>query len=263
MRGHSQRNPRHATGGPANLAPMTTETPLSELDEDWQRALAVVAHPDDLEYGASSAFARWTAQGKEVVELLVTRGEAGIDTVPPAECAPIRMREQRAAAAAVGVETVQFLDFPDGTLEYGLPLRRELTRAIRAHRPEVIVSLNFRESFVRGTAFNHADHRVLGPALLDAVRDAANRWVFPELADEGLLPWSEVRFVAFSNSLDNTHYVEISEEQLAAGIASLRAHEVYLANLGFDQTSFLRENAERNGAECGVSLATVFEVIPA
>lgn len=243
---------------------MASTRRLSALDENWDRALAVVAHPDDLEFGASSGIARWTAQGKEVVQLLATRGEAGIDTVPPTECGPLRVREQYAAAAAVGVDTVEFLDFPDGALAYGLELRRALARAIRAHRPEVLVSLNFREVFEEGDAFNHADHRMLGPALLDAVRDAANRWMFPELADEGLLPWGGVRFAAFANSPRSTHFVELAEEQLTAGIAALRAHEVYLANLeGFDQLSFLREGAESAGRDCGVDLAVLFEVIPA
>jgi Uncharacterized proteins, LmbE homologs len=59
---------------------------------DWERALAVVAHPDDLEYGAAAAIARWTAEGAAVTYLLATRGEAGIDSLPPAECGPLRER---------------------------------------------------------------------------------------------------------------------------------------------------------------------------
>ncbi|MFE3461788.1 PIG-L deacetylase family protein [Nocardiopsis aegyptia] len=231
------------------------------LPEDWSRALAVVAHPDDLEFGASSAIARWTGQGKHVTELLVTKGEAGIDSLPPEECAPVRMAEQRASAATVGVTTVEFLDFPDGTLEYGLPLRRALAEAIRRHRPEVVVSINFRENFGDMRFFNHADHRVLGPALLDAVRDAANRWVFPEQLTDGVEPWSQVRFVAFGSSPRATHYVELGEEHLAAGVASLADHAVYLSNLdGFDQESFLPQAAAQAGAWAGVPLATGFEV---
>ncbi len=231
------------------------------LPEDWERVLAVVAHPDDLEFGASSAIHRWTAQGKDVVELLVTKGEAGIDSLDPGACASLRMAEQRASAAAVGAATVEFLDFPDGTLEYGLPLRRALAGAIRRHRPDVVVSINFREYFDGGGGFNHADHRVLGPALLDAVRDAANRWVFIEQLVEGQEPWSGVRFAAFGASPSATHFVELDEDDLAAGIASLDAHEVYLANLdGFDQKTFLREAAVRAGERAGVPLATLFEV---
>lgn len=231
------------------------------LPEDWDRALAVVAHPDDLEFGSSSAIARWTGQGKDVVELLVTKGEAGIDGIAPEECAPLRMAEQRASAAAVGVAAVEFLDFPDGTLEYGLPLRAALAAAIRRHRPDVVVSINFRDHFPGSGAFNHADHRVLGPALLDAVRDAANRWVFREQLEEGLQPWSGVRFVAFGASPRATHYVELSEADLAAGVASLDAHDLYLSNLdGFDQKSFLPRAAAQAGEWAGVPRATAFEV---
>ncbi|MCZ6866537.1 MAG: PIG-L family deacetylase, partial [Chloroflexi bacterium] len=61
---------------------------LETLPEDWNKALAVAAHPDDLEYGTASAIARWTSQGKEVVYLLVTRGEAGIDGMTPEEVGP-------------------------------------------------------------------------------------------------------------------------------------------------------------------------------
>ena len=58
---------------------MTLET----FPEDWERGLAVVAHPDDMEYGAAAAVARWTAQGKRIAYVLVTDGEAGISTMPP------------------------------------------------------------------------------------------------------------------------------------------------------------------------------------
>ena len=99
-------------------------TPCAPLPDDWSRALAVVAHPDDLEYGAAGAVARWTAERRTVAYLLVTRGEAGIDTIPPAECGPLREAEQWAAAHIVGVDVVEFVDHPDGTVEYGPALPR-------------------------------------------------------------------------------------------------------------------------------------------
>src|SRR5882672_928254 len=121
---------------------------LAALPDDWDRALAVVAHPDDLEYGAASAVARWTSEGKTIVYLLVTRGEAGIDGAPPDEVGPRRVAEERASAAVVGVDTVEFLDgHADGLVEYGIPLRRDLAVAIRRHRPELLVSINHRESW--------------------------------------------------------------------------------------------------------------------
>ena len=117
-------------------------TDLLPMPEGWTRALAVVAHPDDLEYGGAAAVARWTSEGRAVSYLLATRGEAGIDTLPPAECGPLREAEERAAAAEVGVEAVEFLDHPDGLVEYGIGLRRDIAAAIRRHRPELVITSN-------------------------------------------------------------------------------------------------------------------------
>lgn len=237
---------------------------LEPVPEDWQRCLAVVAHPDDLEFGAAAALARWSAQGKTVVQLLATRGEAGIDGMAPVEAARVRTEEQRASGAIVGASTVEFLDgYTDGTLTYGLDLRRDLARAIRQHRPEAVVTISFREGFYGSPGgWNHADHRVLGEALVDAVRDAANRWVFPELTDEGQEPWSGVRFVLAAASPRSGHYVDVSDT-LEVGFASLRAHAVYLANLGegYDAEGFLRATAAAVGQDVGVTYATPFELI--
>lgn len=128
---------------------------LEPLNEDWQRGLALVAHPDDLEYGAASAVARWTAAGKDIRYVLVSKGEAGIADRPPEEVAPLRVDEQRASAAAVGVDVVEFLDHADGTIVADLVLRRDLARAIRQHRPEVVISINHRATW-GGTSWNHA-----------------------------------------------------------------------------------------------------------
>lgn len=147
---------------------------LPALREDWQRALCVAAHPDDLEYGAAAAVARWTAQGKAVSYLLATRGEAGIDGMSPDRAAGLRADEERRGAREVGVDTVEFLDHRDGVVEYGLPLRRDIARAIRRDRPEVVVVGAFTERMVGGIV-NQADHRAVGLATLDAARDAGNR----------------------------------------------------------------------------------------
>ncbi|MEU4772783.1 PIG-L deacetylase family protein [Micromonospora sp. NPDC023644] len=231
------------------------------VDEQWTDALAIAAHPDDLEYGVSSALARWTSQGKRVTQLLVTRGEAGIRSKDPETAAALRMAEQQEAARIVGAEAVDFLAYPDGALEYSLALRRDLARAIRQRRPEVVVSLNFRDSWPYGESFNHVDHRMLGPAIVDAVRDAANGWMFPELVEEGLEPWGGVTSVLFSNSPKSNRYVEIGDH-LEVGIRSLLAHRAYLADLeGFDAAAYLRKDAERTGRDIGVGPAVSFERI--
>jgi LmbE family N-acetylglucosaminyl deacetylase len=240
---------------------MTEPSALAPLPEDWQRLLAVVAHPDDLEYGAASAIARWTSQGKQVQYLLVTRGEAGIDAMDPAEVGPLREAEERRSAAIVGVQIVEFLGYPDGVIEYGPPLRRDIARAIRRFRPDVLITSNYRLTWPGG-AFNMADHRWVGLAVLDAARDAGNRWIFPELLAEGHTPWQGVRMICVDASPHATHAVDVTAF-IEQGVASLAAHRVYLQNLGadFDPRTFLYEQAAQVGQRCGYQYAVSFEVI--
>jgi LmbE family N-acetylglucosaminyl deacetylase len=237
---------------------------LEPVPEDWERCLAVVAHPDDLEYGAAAAIARWTAQGKTAVEVLATRGEAGIATMEPEEAARVRTAEQEASGAIVGAQAVEFLEgHHDGVLTYGLDLRRDLARAVRRHRPDVVITISFRQGFYGGGAgWNHADHRVVGEALVDAVRDAGNRWVFPELLAEGHEPWGDTRFVLAASSSRSEHFVDISDS-IDVGMASLRAHAAYFEVLGgvAATEAFLRENAARVGAEVGVAHALPVELL--
>jgi LmbE family N-acetylglucosaminyl deacetylase len=235
---------------------------LEPIDEDWTSALAIVAHPDDLEYGTAAAVARWTAQGKRVVYCLATSGEAGIDSMSPEEAGPLREQEQRASAAIVGVDEVEFLGYPDGVLEYGLPLRRDIARAVRRHRPDVVVTGNYHETWGPGT-LNQADHIAVGRAVLDGVRDAANRWVFRDLLDEGLEPW-RARQVLVAGGTQTTHGVDVTEH-FATGVASLEAHAAYLSGLGdnamADPAEFLESFARATGSRLGVTFAVGFEVI--
>lgn len=233
-------------------------TALEAFPEDWSRGLAVVAHPDDMEYGGAAAVARWTAQGKTVAYALATDGEAGIQSLAPEACGPLRRAEQVAGCAEVGVSEVEFLGLPDGLLVADLALRAELAAVIRRHRPEVVLSINFREHF-GGPNWNHADHRHLGVALLDAVRDAANPWLFRDRGE----PWGGVRFVAFAGSPQPTHAVDIGAT-FDAGVRSLARHRAYLDALGgamADPALFLRGVAEAGGAQFGVPLAATFELI--
>ncbi len=240
---------------------MTERSQLKPLSEDWEKAMAVVAHPDDLEYGAASAVARWTSQGKQVSYPLVTRGEAGIESMAPGETGPLREAEERNSALMVGVRTVEFLDFKDGVIEYGLPLRREIARAIRRHRPDILITLNHHLTW-DGAALNMADHRWVALATLDAARDAGNRWIFRELLGEGLEPWGGVRMICLSGSPHPTHAVDITAF-LDKGIASLKQHFEYLSHLSgnFDPEAFLRQDARETGNRFGCRFAVSFEVI--
>ena len=235
---------------------------LEPVDESWASALAIVAHPDDLEYGTAAAIARWTAQGKRVTYCLATSGEAGIDGLDPEQAGPLREAEERASAAIVGVDGVEFLGHPDGVLEYGLPLRRDIARTVRRHRPDVVITGNYHDSWGPGTR-NQADHIALGRAVLDGVRDAGNRWVFRELLDEGLPPWP-VSTVLVSGVPDAMYGVDVTEH-FEAGIASLEAHAEYLRGLGSnamaDPREFLESFARQAGTGLGVRYAVTFEVL--
>lgn len=236
--------------------------PLEAVPEDWSRGLVVVAHPDDVEYGGAAAIARWTDQGKDIAYCLVTSGEAGIDSLSPEEAGPLREQEERDAAAIVGVTEVAFLGHSDGVIEYGLPLRRDIARVIRRHRPEIVITGNFRDSFP-GNMLNMADHINAGKAVLDAARDAGNRWVFRELLEEGLEPWGGVRVILASGSPEATHGVDITET-FERGVESLRAHRAYLAGLEGhpDPAEMLESFARTAGTQMGVRFATSFELYP-
>jgi LmbE family N-acetylglucosaminyl deacetylase len=237
---------------------------LPALPEDWDRCMAIAAHPDDIEYGTAGAIARWTAQGKTVTYLLATRGEAGIDSLHPDQAAPLREEEERVGAREVGVDVVEFLDHTDGVVQYGLDLRRDIARAIRRHRPEVIVSGGYEIRMFRGMV-NQADHRVVGLAVLDAARDAGNRWIFPELLDEGLEPWGGVRFVGYAGADTPSHGVDVTGEPLQRGIASLAAHAEYTKGLGVagpEPGPFLTWMANMSGRQMGVEAAVLFDMHP-
>jgi LmbE family N-acetylglucosaminyl deacetylase len=237
---------------------------LEPVDENWTTALTVVAHPDDLEYGVAGAIARWTAQGKRITYCLATSGEAGIDQMRPEEAGPLREQEQHAAAEIVGVQDVWFLGHPDGMVEYGFPLRRDIARAIRRARPDIVITTNYGERHAPGLSMpNQSDHMATGRAVIDAIRDAANRWVFRSLLDEGLAPWRGVRAAFVAGSPDSRHGVDFTDTY-SRGIASLKAHAAYLAGLGTsmpDPEVLLEPLAGSTGNRLGVTYAALFEVV--
>ncbi|MFN8194046.1 MAG: PIG-L deacetylase family protein [Nocardioidaceae bacterium] len=237
--------------------------PLQPLPEDWERALCIVAHPDDMEFGAAAAVARWTGQGKHVVYVMVTSGEAGIDGLAPDECRPVREAEQIESARIVGVDAVEFLGFQDGVVEYGVPLRAAVAETVRRHRPEIVITGNFRDTF-GGRNLNQADHIAVGRAVLDGVRDAGNRWIFSEQLTDGLEPWGGVKAVWAAGSPDAEHGVDTTDT-FQAGVDSLVAHRAYIEGLGWenwDPEEFLEGFGRATGQRLGVPIAAAFEVFP-
>lgn len=236
-----------------------TAAKLPELpDAEWNRILCVVAHPDDMEYGASAAVAHWTMAGKTVGYLLLTTGEAGMQ-IPPSEAGPLRAREQQKACACVGVDHLTILTYPDGMLEYSLGMRQDIARVIREFRPDAVVTANF-DAEAYGS-FNQADHRIAGLVTVDAVRDADNAWVFRELAEEGLAKWGAKALLVAGHS-QPTHAVAVDSDAVAASIASLEAHEAYLEALpGHPKPAeFILEILREAGQAMGTQHAVAFRV---
>jgi LmbE family N-acetylglucosaminyl deacetylase len=232
---------------------------MEPIPEDWDRAVAVVAHPDDLEYGVAAAVARWTGQGKEVTYLLATKGEAGIAGMAPDVVGPLRMEEERRSAEVVGVSKVLFLDYQDGLVEYGVPLRRDLATEFRKLQPEVVITMSFDLTWGEVGPVNHVDHRAVGLAVLDACRDAANGWVFPEAGP----PCTGIRDAYVAASGNPTHFADVTAT-IDAGIASLREHQAYIDGLGrdFDPDEFLRNMAGYIGLGAGCEYAVGFRRYP-
>lgn len=194
-----------------------------------ERALVVTAHPDDVDFGAAGTVANLTDAGARVTYCLVTDGQAGgfDQTIPRTTMAEIRREEQTKAAAEVGVTDLVFLGIMDGQVEFGLDLRRDISRVIRQVRPQVVMtqSPTINVTTVYGS---HADHVATGQATWAAVYpDARNPFAFPELLEEGLEPWAAdeiwIMFGTGQPGID-VHTVDITS-QIERKMRALRCHE--------------------------------------
>lgn len=235
-------------------------------DTEVERALVVVAHPDDVDFGAAGTVATWTDAGIEVTYAIVTDGDAGGSdrSVSRAEVREIRHREQRAAAAVVGVSDVRFLGYPDGALEETRELRRDLARVIRQVRPRraVVQTPEWNLQFFQAAC--HPDHQHAGAAALRAIYpDARNPFAFPELLDaEGLEPWSvaEVWVLATAHPDHGVDVTATMDRKLAA----LACHVSQLPQ-GIDGVApMMRSMSARWAAQQGFgdgALAEQFEIV--
>ncbi len=182
---------------------------------DWRTALVLVPHPDDTEYGCAAAVAKWTSQGKQVHYALACRGEAGIEGMPPEECGPLREREQRASSAIVGVDDVEFWDFPDGQIFDTPRLRAKIAEKIAELAPDVVITIYSGPEW-GPDAPNQRDHIEFANAVAAAYDSLPNkpRWLF-------------------ENGPHGTHG-EVVDDFIDVAVASLAAHDVYLSVLDPD-----------------------------
>lgn len=189
--------------------------------------MVIYAHPDDPEFFSGGALIKWGLEGKELVYVLATSGDKGSDDpeMTTQRLIEIREAEQRAAAKAAGAKTVIFLRYPDGELEPNLELRRALTRIIRQHKPDIVVTNDPATRYSASGSINHPDHRAIGDATLAAVYPAArDRHTFVELwRDEGLEP-HKVRQVYLSGTRDPNVKINITDV-LQQKIAAILEHK--------------------------------------
>lgn len=193
-----------------------------------ERVLVVVAHPDDVDFGAAGTVATLAKEGVEAAYCIVTDGAAGgfDPSISRAEIAGVREREQRDAAAEIGVTDVRFLGYPDGSLTPTLDVRRAITRVIRDVRPDVVITQSPERRWDSVYA-SHPDHRACGEATLDAVYpDSRNPFAFPELLEEGLEPWIVPEVWVMAAPAPD-HFVDITdvfERKIAALLRHVSQH---------------------------------------
>src|SRR4051795_4633229 len=183
---------------------------LEPFPTDWHTALLLVPHPDDPEYGCAAAVAKWTTQGKTVHYALACRGEMGIAGMPPEQAGPLREAEQRRSGAIVGVEDLQFWDFPDSQIRNTPELRAKIAETITALVPDVVVTVYSGPEWAPG-APNQRDHIEFSLAVAGAYDSLPTkpRWFF-------------------EHGPNGTHG-ETVDEFIDAAVASLAAHGVYLS----------------------------------
>jgi len=225
-----------------------------------ESAMAIVAHPDDIEYGCSGTLARWAKAGTKTYYVVCTSGDVGIAAagMTKQRAGEIREEEQRNAAAIAGASEVVFLREPDGMLQPTLDLRKKLVREIRRLRPEVVICSDPTIVLASSDYINHPDHRAAGMAALDAVFPAAGQPnLFEELAAEGVTA-HKVRKV-YVNSWENCDtFINISDT-MEIKIAALKAHVSQMN--GNDPTEMMRQWAAEVAKGKEMTYAESFRVI--
>ena len=179
-------------------------------------AMTIHAHPDDQEFSVGGTLAKWAKAGCEIISVTITSGDSGSndptkDGSYKAELAKLREDEQRAANAVLGVKEAVFLRYPDGELEPTIQLRKELTRIIRKHKPDVVLIGNPEAWFYGNEYVNHPDHRAAAQAACEAVfPSAGTRLIFTDLLKEGLEPHNVKKLYIHGTDKPDT-WVDISE----------------------------------------------------
>jgi len=227
-----------------------------------KRVMGIFAHPDDPEFFCGGTFARWAAEGAEIVFVLATSGDKGSSDpeMTSERLVAIREEEERNAAKALGVKDVIFLRYKDGELEPNLDLRRDIVRQIRLFKPNIVVTGDPTVFWFGDRGLNHPDHRAIGEAVCAAVYPTArDRLNFPSMeTDEHLEPHKVKQlFISATQSpnikVDVTDYVETK-------IKALREHKSQIADMD-GMAERLRKNVDPEALEEQPRIMDAFRVI--
>jgi LmbE family N-acetylglucosaminyl deacetylase len=225
-----------------------------------ESAMAIVAHPDDIEFSCAGTLARWANNGARISYVICTSGDVGFDepNMTKEKAAQIREAEQLAAANIVGASEVIFLHEPDGLLQPTIELRKKLVREIRRFQPEVVMCGDPTIVWAGNDYINHPDHRAAATVALDATFPAAGQpQLFEELAQEGLLA-HKPRKVYVTSWRGADYFVDI-EETIEIKIDALRAHKSQMKD--WDPEDFIRKWATESGEGKEMTYAEGFRVV--
>jgi len=237
-----------------------TPTPTSQAAAAPGRAMTILAHPDDAEFGCGGTLATWAKQGTEITMVIVTDGSKGNDdrAITSEQLIAMRTEEQARAAKVLGVTHVVNLGYEDGVLQPTIALRRDIARVIRQHKPDVIITGDPDSRFGGDSYINHPDHRAAAEAALYGIFPAAGNFNFyPELLAEGLEP-HEVKEVWIEEWGGGTTFVDVAEA-MDTKIAALAEHKSQFDIK--DVEPFVRRWTEETGKKHGVGFAESYRKI--
>jgi LmbE family N-acetylglucosaminyl deacetylase len=220
-------------------------------------AMVIAAHPDDPEFGIAGTVVKWTQEGKQVVYVICTNGNKGTDdpNMAPDKLAKLREQEQTAAAKVAGVNDIVFLKHEDQGLEDTPEFRKEIVRAIRTYKPQVVASSDPYRKYIW-----HRDHRICGQVVLDAVFPyARDRLAYPDLIEAGLMP-HKVREVLMWGS-DDPDYVSDITGTYDIKMAALRCHKSQVGGHPPEWEKFIRTRYETAGKSKGYALGEAFHKV--
>ena len=222
--------------------------------------MAIVAHPDDIEFGCAGTLALWAKHGARISFVLVTSGDVGIarEDITRQEAAALREAEATAAAEVLGAAEIRFLREPDGMVQATLELRKTLVREIRRFRPEVVITGDPTVVWAGENYINHPDHRAVALATVDAIFPAAGQpHLFGELAAEGLVA-HKARKVYVTNWREGDTYVAI-DETIDLKVAGLKCHASQMG--GWDVEKNIKQWASERAKDRGMAYAEIYRVV--